>query len=84
MSMAVVNLNVISKRMLDKREAAEYCGRSLKRFEAECPVGPVRFPNGDLRFDKNALDRWLDGLKNNAQDSESILKRLAAHDGRSR
>lgn len=76
MSSAVVNLTVISKRMLDKREAAQHCGRSLKRFEAECPVSLVRFPNGDLRYDVRDLDRWLDSLKNGAQDSERIIGRL--------
>ncbi len=80
MSSAVVNLTVIAKRMLRKREAAEHCGRSPKRFEVECPVVPVRFPNGDLRYDVRDLDRWLDRLKSGAQDSESILRRLAGND----
>ncbi len=86
MSTATVNLTVISKRMLSKREAAEHCGRSLKRFEAECPVAPVRFPNGDLRFDvRNDLDTWLDTLKaNGAKIPQPILKRLAGHDHRTR
>ena len=77
MSTALVNLTVISKRMLSKREAAEHCGRSLKRFEVECPVSPIRFPNGDLRFDVQDLDRWLDILKGNSEDSVEIIKRLA-------
>lgn len=77
MSTALVNLTVISKRMLSKREAAEHCGRSLKRFEVECPVSPVRFPNGDLRFDVQDLNRWLDMLKENDEDSVEIIKRLA-------
>jgi hypothetical protein len=77
MSTALVNLTVISKRMLSKREAAEHCGRSPKRFEIECPVGPVRFPNGDLRFDVLDLNKWLDSLKNWDQDSDDIIRRLA-------
>ncbi len=77
MSTALVNLTVISKRMLSKREAAEHCGRSLKRFEVECPVSPIRFPNGDLRVDVQDLDRWLDILKGNSEDSVEIIKRLA-------
>jgi hypothetical protein len=76
MSTALVNLTVISKRMLSKREAAEHCGRSLKRFEIECPMAPVRFPNGDLRFDVRDLDAWLDTLKSKSEDSATILKRL--------
>jgi hypothetical protein len=77
MSSAIVNLTVIAKRMLSKREAAEHCGRSLKRFEIECPVVPIRFSNGDLRFDVRDLDTWLDKLKSNSEDSATILMRLA-------
>ena len=84
MSTALVNLTVISKRMLSKREAAEHCGRSLKRFEVECPMSPIRFANGDLRYDVRDLDAWLDGFKAKSEDSAMILKRLANHDHRSR
>jgi hypothetical protein len=82
--MPIVNFQVIAKRMLTKREAAEHCGRSLKRFEVECPVAPVKFPNGDLRYDVRDLDAWLDILKTKGEDSTSILKRLAGHDYRAR
>lgn len=74
----MLNLTVISKRMLSKREAAEHCGRSLKRFEVECPVAPIRFPNGDLRYDVHDLDKkWLDKLKDSSEDSDAIIRRLA-------
>lgn len=76
MSIATVNLTVVSKRMLAKREAAEHCGRSLKRFEVECPEIPVCFPNGDLRYDVRDLDKWLDNLKDSSEDSEQIISRL--------
>jgi hypothetical protein len=58
MSGAIVQLNVISKRMLTLREAAQHCGRSVKRFQIECPAAPVVFPNGDQRFD---LKVWISG-----------------------
>jgi hypothetical protein len=77
MASAVVNLTVIAKRMLAKREAAEHCGRSLRRFELECPVAPIKFPNGDLRFDVRDLDKWLDNLKDGKEDSTEIISRLA-------
>jgi len=76
MSLAVLTLNVISKRMLTKREAAEHCGRSVKEFEHECPASPIKFANGDVRYDVRDLDRWLDTLKTGAQDSAAIIKRL--------
>jgi hypothetical protein len=76
MSSAVVNLTVVSKRMLAKREAAEHCGRSLKRFEVECKITPIRFPNGDLRYDVRDLDMWLDTLKGETHDVGQIIAKL--------
>lgn len=80
MSNAIVNLTVVAKRMLTKREAGEHCGRTIREFEMECPVSPVKFANGDLRYDVRDLDRWLDTMKNKTQDSDDIVERLAGHD----
>src|ERR1700733_1284272 len=82
MSGAIVQLNVISKRMLTMREAAQHCGRSTKRFQIECPATPVIFPNGDRRFDVHDLDKWLDSLKVGADDADAIVSRLGRHDRR--
>ena len=63
--------------MLDKKEAAPHCGRSLKRFEIECQAKPIVFANGDIRYDVRDLDAWLDSLKAGAADSSAdaiILK----------
>lgn len=77
MASATLNLVVTLKRMLTKAEGAHHCGRSVKRFDVECPVTPVRFPNGDLRFDVRDLDAWLDGLKDGGHDdAEAIVARL--------
>lgn len=73
MSIAVVQLNVVAKRMLSKKEAAQHCGRSLKRFEIECSVKPIRFPNGDFRWDVKELDLWLDGMKEGKVDHISTM-----------
>jgi hypothetical protein len=81
MSTAVVNLTVISKRKLTEREAAQHCGRSIKRFQIECPAVPIIFPNGDQRFDVRDLDKWLDSLKVGADDADTIISRLG-HDRR--
>ena len=74
--MTTLHLTVVPKRMLTKREAAEHCGRPVKRFETECPVVPVVFPNGDLRYDIRELDVWLDTLKAGVDDAEGIVARL--------
>jgi hypothetical protein len=78
MSSATLQITVIPKRMLTRSKAAHHCGRSAKRFEVECPCDPVRFPNGDLRFDVQDLDAWLNSLKAGGdQDAEAIVARLA-------
>jgi hypothetical protein len=77
MTSATVQLNIVPKRMLTKAEAAHHCGRAVKRFEAECDVAPVRFPNGDLRYDVHDLDAWLDRLKGGASaEADEIIGRL--------
>jgi hypothetical protein len=63
--------------MFGKIDAAHYCGRPVKRFEAECPVAPVRFSNGDLRWDMRDLDSWIDLLKlGGGGSSDAILEKL--------
>jgi len=59
MTSAVLQINVIPKRMLTTTEAAHHCGRSLTRFKVECPVQPVRFANGDVRYDVQDLGYGL-------------------------
>ena len=78
MAMATLNLTVLHKRMLNKTEAAEYCGRPVKRFEIECPVRAIRFPNGDSRWDVRDLDAWIDRLKvgHFDRDSDVIVGKL--------
>jgi hypothetical protein len=76
MPTATLNLTVVSKRMLTKREAAEHCGRPLRIFDLECPVSPVKFANGDLRWDLRDLDAWLDTLKTGIDDVDAIVDRL--------
>ena len=78
MAIATVNLNLIQKRMLTKTEAAEHCGRSVKRFEIECPARFVRFANGDVRWDIHDLDAWIDSLKAGPVhcDFDALIDRL--------
>lgn len=78
MKTATLNISVLSKRMLTKSEAAHHCGRPVKRFNIECPVTPIRFDNGDIRFDVHDLDKWLDTLKpgDHSAEVEAIVERL--------
>jgi hypothetical protein len=78
MSSATLQITVVPKRMLTYSEAAHHCGRSVIRFKAECPCSPVRFPNGDQRFDVQDLDTWINSLKAGTNDgAEAIVARLA-------
>ncbi len=79
MSCATVQLNIVPKRMLTKSEAAHHCGRPVKRFESECDVAPIKFANGDRRYDVRDLDAWLDRLKGMgvSGDEDSLIRRLA-------
>ena len=80
MSSAVVQINVIPIRLLTMAEAARHCGRSLTRFKLECPVAPLKFGNGDLRWDVQDLDVWINSLKAGAgdHDADAIVARLGA------
>jgi hypothetical protein len=78
MPQATLNLIVVPKRILTKAEAAFHCGRPVSRFVVECPVQPLRFANGDERYDIRDLDEWLDGVKtgDDKLDVNAILNRL--------
>ena len=76
MSTATLNVIVIQKRMLRTHEAAAHCGRSVRQFEAECPVSATVFANGDKRFDVKQIDDWLDSLQSETHDAAQILAKL--------
>lgn len=79
MATATLNLSIVAKRMLSKAEAAHYCGMVSKRFEIDCPVLPIRFPNGEHRWDTRDLDHWIDNLKevsNQTETADAIVARL--------
>jgi hypothetical protein len=73
MRAAVLHLTIVSKRMLTLQEAAQHCGRSVKRFEIECPVAAVVFPNGDRRFDVHDLDKWLAPARTPELDAAAVF-----------
>jgi hypothetical protein len=49
-------------RMLRRADAAAYCGLSEPRFVEACPIPPVAIMGRIPRYDRHALDQWLDGL----------------------
>lgn len=75
MPTATLNLKVSPRRMLSRREAAEYCGIPTKHFQTDCTVAAIAMPRGQALFDMHDLDKWLDGLK--VEDLETFDQRLA-------
>jgi len=77
MAAATVNLRVQPYRLMNKRDAAHYCGLSSKTFERACPVPPVRLANGDLRWDVHDLDAHIESLKAADSAADDIVSLLA-------
>lgn len=77
MPKAMLTMTASPFRMLNKADAAHYCGLPASRFETLCPVPPVELASGTKRWDLRDLDRWLDSLKS-ADDSsdDALLSRL--------
>lgn len=51
-------------RLLTRRQAALYCGISVKAFDTHCPVRAISLgPDERLwRYDVRAIDKWIDLL----------------------
>jgi hypothetical protein len=54
----------IQPRLLNKEQAAAYCGVGTSTFEAICPVRVIQLGSGVRlhRYDIVSLDKWIDGL----------------------
>jgi hypothetical protein len=77
MATATLNLRVQHSRLMTKAEAAHYFGIAVKRFEAMCPVRPVRLADRIERYDVQDLDLWIENLKGGtADDADTIVARL--------
>lgn len=77
MATTTLNLRVQPYRLLTKVEAAHYCRRSIKKFATQCPVQPLKMADGDLLWDVQDLDRWIESLKSGTIDeAEAALARL--------
>lgn len=52
----------VEPRLLRKEQAAVYCGLDRMSFTRLCPVPAVRLADKIRRWDRKALDQWLDTL----------------------
>ena len=51
-------------RLLTQGQAAAYCGVCVEVFKKACPVPPVSLLDRIPRYDRHALDRWIDSMNN--------------------
>ncbi|WP_088348934.1 MULTISPECIES: hypothetical protein [Rhodomicrobium] len=54
----------IEPRLLSQSQAAAYCGLCVSNFKKACPVRPVSLLARIPRYDRHALDRWIDSINN--------------------
>lgn len=59
-------------RLLNKQEAAAYCGVCASIFDKACPVLPIRLLDRIPRYDRHALDAWIDRLTNSPQGRDEL------------
>ena len=77
MPSATLNLRVSPRRIISRREAAEYCGVPVKRLIADTGVKPVIMPHGEEMFDILDLDVCIEGLKAaQPTNHDDIVERL--------
>lgn len=72
-SAATLNIKVSPRRMLSEREAAEYIGLTLKRFQGARPIAPIEMPGGVLAYDMHDLDAFIDRRKSGGADSDDDI-----------
>lgn len=78
MTVTILNLRIQPYRLLKKTEAAHYCRLPVKSFVTLCPVRPIKMPDGELLWDVQDLDKWIDSLKVGVGEdaADAILARL--------
>lgn len=63
-------------RLLTKQGAAFYCGVCVSIFEKACPVRPTLLLDRIPRYDRFALDRWLDSIDSNIEEEQASISEV--------
>lgn len=74
----------IRPRLLNKEQAAAYCGVGPVTFDAICPVPVIALGDGIRlhRYDIMTLDKWIDSLSNGRSEiAEDWLSKMDEVDG---
>jgi len=53
----------MSERILNKRQAAQYCNRSVADFLENFPYPPIDCGTKGMGYDMRDLDMWIDSMK---------------------
>jgi hypothetical protein len=84
----MARVRTIEPRLLDRSQAAAYCGISLALFMARCPIRPLAMGQGKRleRYDIRDLDDWIDRLGARGAISETVdwLEKMDAPHGNAR
>lgn len=64
--------DLLPPRLLPKGKAAAYCGVCVSIFDKACPVEPIKLLGRVARYDRKALDAWIDSF-NAVPDAEDEL-----------
>ena len=78
---------LVTPRLLNKEQAAAYCGISASSFAAYCPVAPVSLGSNKRlqRYDLHRLDEWIETLSGpKASSSKDWLAAMDGKDGDAR
>ena len=62
----------LAPRLLNKQQAAAYCGICSSVFDAVSSVPPIELKSGLKRWDRHALDRWIDSLDRMTDGIDSL------------
>jgi hypothetical protein len=72
-------------RLLTQGQAAAYCGVCVAVFKKACPVAPLNLLDRLPRYDRHALDAWINRLtKSPAEDDLDLVRMFNGRDGDSR
>lgn len=63
----------IIPQLLNKKQAAAYCGVCPSVFDQACPVQPTLLLDRIPRYDRFALDRWIDELGGSTASEDASL-----------
>jgi hypothetical protein len=71
-------------RLLTQTQAAAYCGLCVENFKAACPIPPLKLLDRIQRYDRAALDRWIDRLDRGSHNAGLVGEWRRGRNGSSR